>query len=188
MLQDVGEEEIQAQTDRLGILRDVVLQAEPDRDLCQPFDMAMRRVSEHSQGKAELERIKAHVERHRTEFLKIRSQPAGGNPGSKGKKRAQGGNSAGERQREYRERSKAYAAELPGQLTMFDDLYVPTIAASYAYLLDATSARRGDYQFSFSVAWAELCALKRRATNPEITKSMAVQKKFVKVFRDANSD
>lgn len=179
-------------TNVLGARRDEADQAQPiDSDLYEPFKEAAGRVEGNTQGEAKLQQIKAHVEKHREQFMKIRSRLG---EAFHSKRKAQVGTSAGEAQKKYQEVSKSYANEVPLRLSMFDKMAIRPIAASYAYTLDVTRLG-GNPLFSFSVAWAELCAIKARAlggtfvTNaPGFNNSMSIHKKFVKAFRDVDLD
>lgn len=138
----------------------------------------------------ELEVIQNHVKKSRDAFMLARC-----NQGEFSPRERRGKNkkdlSIGDRQDSGRAVSEAYNSNMPTDLAHFDDMSIRRVAASYAYHLDRLIGRSRSYNFCFAVAWAELCAIKARATGGNFvtmasgyTESMSMNKKMVKIYRE----
>lgn len=192
VLQDEGERERKLYTDRLGKLRDSIVEAQDaDMDLVQPFEEARKRARVHK-SQDDLEKIKAHVDKYRKQFVEARCNQGEFSPGNRYGRRVKKDISIGERQESSRAVSQAYNSNLPHDLAGYDDDAVRRIAASYAYILDFGTRR---YNYCFSVGWAELCAIKARAAGssfvtlaPTYVETMAIQRRVAKVFQEMECD
>ncbi|KAG8719688.1 hypothetical protein FRC09_010774 [Ceratobasidium sp. 395] len=188
----IAEEETRSYKARLSTRRDELARTNTtDDDLIKPFKDALDRVSRRGFGD-DLKQIQSHVEKYRDLFIKARGNRGEFSPferHGKSKKDI----SIGDRQESARALSEAYNCNLPNGLTLFDETAVRRVAASYAYYLDK-STRSLNFNFSFGVAWAELCAVKARATGGDFVTlasgyvdSMAIHKKIIKVYRETDS-
>ncbi|KAG8721371.1 hypothetical protein FRC09_007990 [Ceratobasidium sp. 395] len=186
----VAEEETRSYKARLSTRRDELTRSNTaDDNLIKPFKDALDRVSRRGFGE-DLKHIQSHVEKYRDLFIKAKGNLGEFSPFERHGKSKRKDISIGDRQESARALSEAYNRNLPSGLTLFDDTAVRRVAASYAYYLDKSS-RSSKFDFSFGVAWAELCAIKARATGGDFVTlasgyvdSMAIQKKIVKVYRE----
>ncbi|KAG8764504.1 hypothetical protein FRC12_008067 [Ceratobasidium sp. 428] len=210
-LRRIADEEAKAYNDRLCIRRDELVKSNTtDEDLIKPFEDAQNRVSQYG-FEDDLTQIKSHVEKYRGSFWEARQNKGEFSPfkrhgksvegKGKGKskdKDLKGGNnmSPGEMQEDTRAVSEAYNRNLPSGLLLFDEAAIRRVAASYAYHLDKSGRdRKSKYDFSFGVAWAELCLIKARATGGDFVAlasgyvdSMTMHKKITRMYREAEMD
>ncbi|KAG8690770.1 hypothetical protein FRC08_010423 [Ceratobasidium sp. 394] len=191
----IADEETKLYKDRLSKQRDELAKSKrDDKDLIRPFEEAKERASRHGR-EDDLKRIRDHVEKYRDLFTQARCNQGEFSPlerHGKGKKKEI---SIGDRQESARAVSEAYNLELPTGLVCFDEAAVRRVAASYAFYLDKSRRRDSKFNFSFGVAWAELCAIKARATGGDFVTlasgymdAMAMHKKLVRAFREQESD
>ncbi|KAG8719689.1 hypothetical protein FRC09_010775 [Ceratobasidium sp. 395] len=189
----IAQEEANSYKARLSIRRDELAKSNTvDEHLIKPFKDAQDRVSQHGFHN-DLKQIRDHVEKYRALFMKARSNKGEFSPSQRhGKDKKQ--MSIGDRQESIRALSEAYNHNLPSGLVLFDEAAVRRVAASYAYHLDK-SARYLKCDFSFGVAWAELCAIKARATGGDFVtlasgymESMTIHRKIAKVYRESEMD
>ncbi|CCO32155.1 hypothetical protein BN14_06209 [Rhizoctonia solani AG-1 IB] len=165
---------------------------EPDEDLIQPLQDAERRIHRHPQLHDELEVIKSHVKSFREFFIKARNNMGPYSTQPRYEQRWKNKLGIGEEQENIRTVTESYSRQMPTGLAMFSDCEVRRIAASYAYKEDSL---RGIFGFCFAVAWAELCAIKARASGegfvtltPGFVESMVIHRKMTKIFREMESD
>ncbi|KAG9090168.1 hypothetical protein FRC06_001192 [Ceratobasidium sp. 370] len=190
----IADEETKSYQDRLSKRRDeLVRSGRDDEHLIRPFEEAKERASRHG-CEGDLKQIRDHVEKYRDLFMKARCNQGEFSPlerHGKGKKKEI---SIGDRQESARAVSEAYNLKLPSGLAFFDEMAIRRVAASYAFYLDK-SIPGAKFNFSFGVAWAELCAIKARATGGDFVTlasgymdTMTMHKKLVRVFREQEPD
>ncbi|KAG9105593.1 hypothetical protein FRC07_009161, partial [Ceratobasidium sp. 392] len=190
----VAAEEAKSYRARLSKRRDELARSNhTDEHLIRPFKEAQERVAQHGFGE-DLRHVQQHVENYRDLFIKAQGNQGQFSPLERHGKNKKKDISIGDRQESARALSEAYNRNLPHGLVLFDETAVRRVAASYAYYLDK-STRSPKFNFSFSVAWAELCAIKARATGGDFVTlasgymdSMAIHKKIVKVYREMDVD
>ncbi|QRV85354.1 RNA-dependent RNA polymerase [Ceratobasidium sp. AG-Ba] len=186
----VADEEAEKYKMHLLVMRDEMFKSKRrDEDLILPFEDAQARARRHG-FTDELQLILDHVDQHRTFFRQARGNQGPYSPRKLRGKSKHNQISIGDRQESARAVSEAYNSNMPVDLAHFDDAGIRRVAASYAYYLDRSFATP-DYNFCFSVAWAELCALKARATGGDFTTlasgymdSMSMNKKISKLYRE----
>lgn len=136
-----------------------------DNDLLRPYRKERELCAKVPGLKEELDKIVAFVDRMRNEFVKgeYSAHKRHGQPRFPGR---HGGktHSMGEQQECKWAASEAYNLGLPKGLLHIRDENVPRIAASYAYSED----HKGSPNFSFAVAWSELCKIKAEAKGPTV--------------------
>ncbi|CAE6358416.1 unnamed protein product, partial [Rhizoctonia solani] len=193
VLQEVAVYETEKYKKSLSEMRDRYKSSyQVDRDLIRPLEEAERRVHRYPQFKAELEDIKLHVKTFRDHFTQARNNMGPYSARVRYGQRTKNKQGIGEEQESIRAVSEDYSCRMPTDLAMFSDCEVRRIAASYAYKEDSS---RGIFTFCFAVAWAELCAIKARASGeafvtftPGFVDSMVIHRKMAKIFREMEGD
>ncbi|KAG8743840.1 hypothetical protein FRC10_011307 [Ceratobasidium sp. 414] len=186
----VADEETKLYKDRLSRQRDELARSKRDNEhLTRPYEEAKERASRHG-CEDDLKQIRDHVEKYRDLFTKARCNQGEFSPLERHGKGKKTEISIGDRQESARAVSEAYNFNLPSGLAFFDEAAIRRVAASYAFYLDK-SISSSKFNFSFGVAWAELCSIKARATGgdfvtlaPGYMDTMAMHKKLVRVFRE----
>ncbi|KAJ1300623.1 hypothetical protein OPQ81_002276 [Rhizoctonia solani] len=193
VLQEVASQETEKYKKKLSEMRDKCNSLYwQDPDLTRPLNEAKIRVHKYPQFQGDLEIIKAHVNAFRDHFIQARNNIGPYSTqvryGRCSKKKI----SIGEEQESIRAVSEDYSRKMPADLAMFSDSEVRRIAASYAYQEDS---KRGIFSFCFAVAWAELCAIKARASGGDFVtltsgfmESLAIHRKMAKVFREMKEE
>ncbi|KAG9125003.1 hypothetical protein FRC07_009387 [Ceratobasidium sp. 392] len=192
----VGQEESSLYKDRLSTRRDELNNSNAiDEHLIKPFKDAQQRASRHG-FEDDLKQVREHVEKYRKLFREARGNVGEFSPRERWGK-AKENISVGDKQETARAVSEAYTLNFPAGLTYFDEISARRVAASYAHYLDGSrpASANSRFSFSFSVAWAELCAIKARATGGSFVTlasgymdSMVIHKKIAKAYREMNME
>ncbi|KAG8796073.1 hypothetical protein FRC12_005343 [Ceratobasidium sp. 428] len=196
----IAQDEAQLYETRLCVWRDELAKSNTaDEDLVKPFKNAHNRATRHG-FENDLKQIQSHVDKYRKALIEALNDMGEFSPSTrrgksknKNKNKGEGKEkimSPGDRQETTRAVSEAYNRNLPNELIFFDEAAVRRVAASYAYHLDKC-ARSLECNFSFGVAWAELCAIKAQATGGDFVTlasgymdSMTMHKKIAGVYRE----
>ncbi|KEP48177.1 RNA-dependent RNA polymerase [Rhizoctonia solani 123E] len=164
-----------------------------DQDLIRPLNEAEARVHKHPQFQEELASIKAHVKTFRDHFIQARNNMGPYSTQARYGRRTKKKPSISEDQESIRAVSEDYSRKMPSNLVMFSDYEVSMVAAAYAYQEDASRGRI--FNFCFAVSWAELCAIKARASGGAFVtltsgfiESLAIHRKVAKVFRNMGNE
>ncbi|CAE6522319.1 unnamed protein product [Rhizoctonia solani] len=192
-LQEVAAQETERYKKRLSEMRDKCNSSyKIDPDLTQPLNEAEARVQKYPEFQGELDSIKEHVKTFRYYFLQTRNNMGPYSVQVRYGRRSKAKPSLGEEQESIRALSEDYSRNMPSDLAMFSNSEVRRIAASYAYREDSN---RRIFTFCFAVAWAELCALKARASGGSFVTltsgfidSLAIHRKMAKVFREMEDE
>lgn len=150
--------------DEMAALRPYFRRRDPV--LVQPYTKEVELCSQIPGLREELDVIVAFVEGMKHEFYdgkfsvsKRHGNPRFARPAEQGGKR----HSPGEHQECRWAASEAYKQGLPKKLLHIRAELVPRIAASYAYSID-----REYFDFSFAVAWSDLCKIKAEASGDRV--------------------